>query len=66
MVPQLQAIHAAADAKIAADPRYAAMCERLDTELAAILEGGSESLSPLPRSKHSRKSGIGPRVMTND
>ncbi|QIE23553.1 hypothetical protein SBC1_14400 [Caballeronia sp. SBC1] len=31
--------HAAADAKIAIDPVYAAMCERLDRELAEILEG---------------------------
>jgi hypothetical protein len=44
MLPSMAAVtrvaHAAADAKIAVDPRYAAMCERLDAELAKILDAG--------------------------
>jgi len=38
--------HAVADEKIADDPRYAAMCELLDAELAEILEGVRKKLPP--------------------
>ncbi|CAB3783390.1 hypothetical protein [Pararobbsia alpina] len=40
--------HAAADAKIAVDPVYAATCARLDAELAEILSGGSARAPSLP------------------
>jgi hypothetical protein len=40
--------HFGADAKIAVDPRYAAMCERLDAELAEILSDGSARAPSLP------------------
>jgi len=43
MLPSMAAVtrlaHAAADAKIAADPEYDSMCERLDAELAEIIDG---------------------------
>jgi hypothetical protein len=70
MLPSMAAVtrvaHAAADAKIAADPRYAVMCERLDAELAEILEG-SVGLAA-PRVRRSQRVGSVPthRVMTND
>lgn len=35
--------HAAADARMAADPVHDAMCERLDAELAEILANGGNS-----------------------
>lgn len=43
LLPSMAAVtrlaHAAADAKIAADPEYDSMCERLDAELAEIIDG---------------------------
>jgi hypothetical protein len=66
MLPSMAAVtrvaHAAADERIANDPRYAAMCARLDAELAEILEGVSESFTPLRRAKSTRA----PRVLMND
>lgn len=53
--------HFGADRLIATNAAYASMYERLDAQLAEILEGGSESLSPLPRSKSNRQiAGLGP------
>jgi hypothetical protein len=40
--------HAGADARMAVDPRYAAMCERLDAELAELLSGSSARAASLP------------------
>lgn len=44
MLPSMDAVtrvaHAAADARMAVDPAYAAMCASLDAELAEIHEGG--------------------------
>jgi cytochrome oxidase assembly protein ShyY1 len=60
MLPSMAAVtrlaHAAADAKIAVDPAYDAICERLDAELAEIIEAG---IPALPRAK----STPGPRVL---
>lgn len=67
MLPSMAVVtrvaHAAADAKIAADPSYDAMCERLDAELAEIL-GGCVGLAA-PRAKSTRRERVA-RVMTND
>ncbi|MFL9987647.1 hypothetical protein [Paraburkholderia sediminicola] len=57
--------HAAADAKIAADPAYDAMCARTDAMLAEIIEGCNETLHPLPRAKSMRAPRV-PHVTTND
>ncbi|MGF6994639.1 hypothetical protein [Paraburkholderia sp. GAS32] len=52
MLPSMAVVarlaHAAADARIAADPAYDAMCARLDAELAEILSGGSTRAPSLP------------------
>jgi hypothetical protein len=52
MLPSMAAVtrvvHAAADEKIAADPAYAALCARLDAELAEILAAGSARAPSLP------------------
>ncbi|MFM0088942.1 hypothetical protein PQR46_18705 [Paraburkholderia sediminicola] len=60
--------HAGADHLIANNPAYAAACERLDAELAEILEGGSESLPPLRRRESARPQieAMRPRLLTND
>lgn len=58
--------HAGADLLIANNPAYDAQCARTDAMLAEILEGGTGLVPPLPRSKHSRQSGNGPRIMRND
>src|ERR1700690_4009394 len=67
MLPSMAAVtrvaHAAADAKIAVDPRYAAMCARLDVELASMLNGViTESGKNLRQAKSTRRE----RVLTND
>jgi len=66
MLPSMAAVtrlaHAAADERIAVDPNYAAMCERLDAELAEIIEAG---IPGLPRAKPTRRARV-PHVMTND
>ncbi|MFL9994309.1 hypothetical protein PQR34_29010 [Paraburkholderia sediminicola] len=53
MLPSMAAVtrvaHAAADAKIAVDPEYDAMCVRLDAELASMLEGPVELAAPRVR-----------------
>ena len=50
LLPSMSAVtrvaHAAADAKIAADPRYDEMCAWLDAELGEILEGGVDLTHP--------------------
>lgn len=54
MLPSMAVVtrlaHAAADAKVAADPRYAAMCDRLDAELAEILSVDYARAPSLPDS----------------
>ena len=67
MLPSMAAVtrvaHAAADEKIAADPRYAAMCERLDAELREILDGRVGLAAPRVRRAKSTRA---PRVLMND
>lgn len=60
MLPSMAAVtrvaHAAADERIAADPRYASMCERLDAVLAEILEGRVGLAAPRVRRTKSTRS----------
>lgn len=66
MLPSMAAVtrvaHAAADERIAADPRYASMCARLDAELAEIVASGPN----LAHAKDSSKSRSGLCIMRND
>ena len=56
MLPSMAVVtrvaHAAADARMAADPAYAAACKRLDAELAEILSGGSARAPSAPVYSH--------------
>jgi hypothetical protein len=70
MLPSMAAVtrvaHAAADANMAADPRYDEMCERLDAELREILEGCSLKSNCSCEQFESDIAPRVPRVMTND
>lgn len=54
--------HFGADRLIVNNPAYDSMCERLDAELAGLLERVSTELTPSRRSKSTRV----PRVLMND
>jgi hypothetical protein len=57
--------HAGADLLIANNPAYAAACERLDGELAEILEAGIPALRRR-KSALAQIEQVRPRVLTND
>ncbi len=70
MLPSMAAVtrlaHAAADAKIAVDPAYDAICERLDAELAEIIDGRVDLAAPRVRRAKSTRAPDVPRIMEND
>ena len=59
---RLARAHYGADAKIAVDQGYDAMCSRTDAMLAEIIKAG---IPALPRTKSTRRARV-PHVMTND
>lgn len=58
----VERLHVLADLRMAADPTYSEVSEKLDAELRGMLEGVRPALTPSPRPKSTRAE----RIRTND